>query len=101
MKKFLVIAAVALLASCTPKVYTKFVYVPIEVPEKYLICKQMEKADYPDPEKLTDDQTASLLNTAVGRLKFCGTNMKAAKEFIVKAKKLAAEKNKAAPVLNK
>ncbi|AKE44667.1 hypothetical protein AU106_gp036 [Sinorhizobium phage phiM9] len=102
MKKLLLIAGAAvLLAGCQPKVYTKFVYVQAHVPEQYLVCKQLEKADYPDPEKLTDDQAAQLLALSVKRLETCGSNMNSTKKFIDRTNALAAEKNKRPPVLQR
>lgn len=102
MKKLILIALGALvLAGCQPKVYTKFIYVPVQVPQQYLICEQLKKTDYPDPEKLTDDQAAFILNLAVKRLKTCGANMGSTKKFIDKANALAAERNKLPPVEQK
>ena len=90
-----IVAVVALclaLASCVTE-RTRFVYVPYDVPKEYLTCEKIKKSDFPNVEKMTDKEVATLLRDLWTKLQKCGLNADSARDFIEKANRLAVQKN--------
>ena len=93
MNKILVsiIIAIPIVSSCTttqPLVIKNTRTIHISIPDALLKCPQLKKEELPDPETLTNQQTAQLIEKLVRDNRTSGINMQQIIDYQEKAKKV-------------
>uniref|UniRef100_A0AAU8HYV7 Lipoprotein n=1 Tax=Rhizobium phage LG08 TaxID=3129229 RepID=A0AAU8HYV7_9CAUD len=82
MKTFLSMIALLALTSCAA-VQKEIVLQPVhqKIPERYLMCTELKKNEYPKPDSLKDKETAKLIVKMDKRISECAANARAVREL--------------------